>query len=249
MFKKFFHKFNKAKIIAIGLVFLLLAVLVVSSNTCQKRKASEKRTENISKVTENGNAIIQKQETKKGSGITHAIIKEVPVKSLIDKEIAVGSAYIDTVSKALDVAVDKIDELTKANGTLTAKVKLLEKQVAAKDNTGAEILKPIKVHNDKWLSLIYDPSTDSLDLDYRVTLTSAKYNSRKNIFSAKQQFINLWSDDPRVTINGVKRFEADVSVKHKRFGIGPAVGYTYDFSKGEFKPVVGVGLQYNLIRF
>lgn len=249
MLKKFFQKFSKAQLIAAGIGLLLLVLLMRAVNVRQVQKKNVQRSAHITKVTDNGNAIVVKQAKDKHTGVVHTIIKEVPVMSTADKDAAVGAGYIDTVSKALDVAVDKIAELTKANGTLIAKVKLLEKRAEIINEGDTPILTPLKVYTDKWLYAAYDPATDSLGISYNVTLNTVKYTNRKTLLSAKQQYINLWSDDPRVTIGGVKRFETDITPRPKRFGLGPSISYTYDFSDGKFRPMVGLGLQYNIIRF
>lgn len=246
MLKKLFPNISKTTLVIVALI-----VLLAIGGICYlaiKQQQSAKRLENLSKVTSSGQTVIIDTIRDK-EGRQHAVTREVPVESESEKRLAVGGSYIDTVSTALKVAVDRIEELTKANGTLVARVKLLETIKEIPDKSGNSIAATLKVHQDKYLYAEYNPSNDSLFLDYKVALNTAKYSKRKSFLHQRENYINIWSDDPRVTINGVKRFSEDVTPKPKRFSIGPNVSYSYNFLTGKWQPAVGIGLQYNLIRF
>lgn len=52
--------------------------------------------------------------------IEHTVIKEVVVHSNAGKTLAVGSGYIDTLTRALKVAQDRMSVATKVEARLTA---------------------------------------------------------------------------------------------------------------------------------
>lgn len=245
MWIKFIKIVKNNKVLLLFIAAALIALGSIVTNVVQYAgKQDEKRLiDDVLKKTENGQAKIEKQYQRKGQN--HTVIKEVPVTSLEAKKVAVGNTYLDTVSKALKIAADKITELTKVNATLTAKVKLLEKEIVIGDST----INYIKTHKDKWLYAEYDPITDSLLLNYNVVLNAAKYKTTKGLLGPKQEYLDFYSDDPRVAINGVKRFSQDITPRKKKFGLGINASYSYNYFTRQFYPTIGLGVQYSLIRF
>jgi len=170
--------------------------------------------------------------------IEHVIVKEVAVKSNAEKTSAIGSPYLDTLTRAIKVAAGRIDEVTRVNAKLVAENVSLRK--AATGNRYE--------YQDKWLSLSYSADSSRLDVNYNVSLNIAKYWKRKWFVAPRQYYIDLYSDDPRVRINEVKRFTL-ATQGPKRFGFGFSAGLGYLPFSNQWQPFFGVGLNYNLIEF
>lgn len=70
------------------------------------------------------------------------------------------------------------------------------------------------------------------------------YRERVGLFK-KQSVVHVVSENPNVTLTGVKSMTVKEPVK--RWGFGPQLGLGY--SDGLIRPYLGVGVSYNLIRF
>lgn len=103
-------------------------------------------------------------------------------------------------------------------------------------------------YRDPWLSLDYDADNNRVNLQYDASLHIVKYHKRKSLLGSKESFIDIFSDDPRVTINSVKRFTV-AEQRQKRLGLGIHAGYSYSPLINSLMPTVGIGLQYNVIEF
>ena len=77
---------------------------------------------------------------------------------------------------------------------------------------------------------------DKIYLDYTLALKDGK--------------VYVQSDNPYVKYNEIQGLTIPSNIaKTKRFGIGPSVGYGYDFKFKKFSPYIGVSVNYNLISF
>lgn len=203
---------------------------------CQSLNKERARVALLSKSTTAGQAQIVERYVH--DSIEHVVVKEVPVTNDAEKSLAVGSGYLDTLTTALKVASNRIEEVTKVNARLTAE------NIALKQDSGSRLYR----YNDRWLSLEYQPDSNRVNLNYDVSLNVAKYWKRKWLFAPKEYFIDISSDDARVNINSVKRFTLQEK-KQKRLGIGFTVGYNYMPLLNKWQPALGFGLNYNLVEF
>ncbi len=150
---------------------------------------------------------------------------------------------LDTLSPALKIANNKIDELQRINATLQGKVKATEK-----------ILNSAKVqevyYKDKYFEAI--TRTDTLgnsDMEYKYNATLDVVTENKRRFLRKDiQTVHITSPDKNFRVNGVEHFKKETFVKPRNFGIGLQVGYHYVPSLNQAHPTVGVGISYNLIK-
>jgi hypothetical protein len=166
------------------------------------------------------------------------VIKEVPVATTAEKSIAVGSGYLDTLTKALSIAVNKVDEATKVNATLIAEnIQLRQMQAGS-----------MLQYRDKWLRLDYDPDSNTVALNYDVSLNIAKYWKRSWLVGEKKYYVDIFSDDPRVQVNSVKRYTMAQS-RQRRFGVGFNASYSYLPFYNSWQPAIGIGINYNLFEF
>lgn len=222
-------------------------------------------------------------------------VKEVmptPVKDLVDAEVKRVNTKID--QKGFKHAV--IDEVSKVvydkselNDSAKAKLAETEKLLAIKDKQLSHLLSYTQTiegkllqatktdssfnYSDKWTKIEYVPRDSGdghFNFSYNAEVNYAEYWKRKNIFSKKEHYIDMWINDPRASINGVKRLKiapkkdktyvdinatsiytdrlmmgADAHLHFGRTRIGG--GYYYDFEVREWRPVVSV--KWNVLEF
>lgn len=248
MLKRFLiTSINKPVCIIVLLGMLLVISLTVNIQKHQQRKEDHRVIQRLTANNKGYEELIQRQY-RNATGSLHTVIKEVTVQNEEGKLLAVGSGYLDTVTRALKVASVQIDELTRINSQATARIKLLQ-TLTGTDRP--QVFQPVKLksYEDPQLQIAYDNNTDSLFLNYKVDLNVIKYHRRKNIFSPVQYYLDIYCNDSRVMSNQVKRFSTQITPRPRRFGIGPQIGVRYNLQTGRLQGSVGIGLQYNLIRF
>ncbi|MFJ1323617.1 DUF6808 domain-containing protein [Capnocytophaga canis] len=223
------------------LLFTLIIALCVSLlwNVRQSRERKANETKITELIALNGKAQVVTQYVR--DSITHTVYRDVMVRDkTTEKQLAITKSYADSLEHALQVSIDKITSVTKTNARLISTVKMLQSEADKPPN---------KHYSDRYLSLTYNPLTDSLWLKYDISLNIAKYSKRKWFLGEKQYFVDVFADDPRVTIQGLKTF----TVAHespRRWAVALQGGYGLHFTQPPlFAPYVGVGLSYNLIQF
>ncbi|KAA5533735.1 hypothetical protein F0919_14480 [Taibaiella lutea] len=170
--------------------------------------------------------------------IEHLVVKEIMIASNEDKSGTIGSAYIDTLKRAINIAEKQMDQVTKINASLAAE------SITLKQSTDNKLYE----HHDKWLSLSYYPDSNKFNLHYDVSLNTVRYWKRSWILGSKQYYLDIFSDDPRIKIDNIKRYTI-AEPKPKKFGIGLHAGYSFNPVNNQWHPSFGFGLNYNLIRF
>lgn len=223
------------------IVLTVLLVLSILLNIRQGTKLAEKQEHYENLIAQGSQNKVVDRYIK--DSVTHTVFSEKLITNgFAEKQLAVGKTYTDSLQKALKISVEKISQATKINAQLEAKLALKD---APTDNG-----RSMKSYRDKNLTLDYFPDTDSVRLAMDITLNEARYSKRKWFFGAQQNYIDVFPDDPRITIKGLKSF----TVKEKppkRLGIGIAAGYgiTQHDNTLRTTPYVGIGLNYNLIEF
>lgn len=226
--------------IFIGLL-LIAFVVSIGFNIYQKFEERKHDQELSSLITDNGSNKIIERYVK--DSVTHTIYEDRIINnSQNEKQLAIGKTYADSIQKALKISLDKIDQVTKINARLEAQVALTNKQTS-KGQT-------IKTHKDQYLDLTYYPETDSLKMAYDIHLNDVRYKDKKWIFGKENRYTDLYPEDPRVTINGLKSFRVKEDPP-KRLGLGLSVGYgvAKDGNTLKMVPYFGAGLNYNLSEF
>lgn len=226
----------------IGALILIFGILILSIGLNVKQYLkSETQTEQIDNLIENsGNNKVS--ETYVRDSVTHTVYNEKIVTNTAEKKIAIGKTYADSLERALKTSIDKIDQVTKINAVLAAKLSLKE----AEPILGRKVLS----HKDRNISLDYFPESDSVDLAVDIGLNQARYSKRKWILGAPQHYIDVFPDDERIKIKGLKSYTLKEKPQ-KRFGIGLSTGYGISAPDGILKtsPYLGIGVNYNLIEF
>lgn len=229
-----------ATITAFILVFALL-ITSIGLNIRQEFRKASKEKELTELLTQGGNNKIVEKYTR--DSITHTVFNEKIINNTTANKIAaIDKTYADSLQSALKISLEKIDQVTKINGRLEAQLALQTKQSDKGQIT--------KIHKDKYLDLVYYPETDSLNLAYNIQLNDVRYHQKKWLLGKTNNYIDVFSDDPRVSINGLKSFRIKETTP-KRFGLGFQAGYglAKDGTTLRALPYFGVGLNYNLVEF
>lgn len=140
---------------------------------------------------------------------------------------------LDTIAKAVGLSnVSQIQEVTQENIELKAQNLKLKKSL---DSAGNALLS----YTDKHMHLTYNPRDSTLNWTYNVNLTSVRYNKPTWLpFIKGASILDFYTDDPRVTINGVNHLT--VQQTDPLLGISGNVKASYDFNSGRVIPSAGV---------
>ncbi|WP_312303920.1 hypothetical protein [Chryseobacterium sp.] len=144
----------------------------------------------------------------------------------------------DTLAPALNIATEKIDELTRAKLVLEGQLKASKIQ-REKDRI---------YYQNKYLQVVSNTSDSTLDYKYNAIVDIVKYNERKWLLGSEKTYIDISSPDKNMKINGVENFKKRIDVKPKKIGLGIQAGYYYIPGTNQFYPGFGIGVSYNLIR-
>lgn len=230
----------RSRIIAI----ILGVLLIVSVSYIIRQEYEERKREDLVShlIEQSGkNEVVKHYHT---DSVRHTIFTEKIIENNTEqKALAIGKTYVDSLQKALKISIDKMEQVSKVNAELTAKLQLKEKT----QEDGTKVL----THSDKYLNLNYYPHSDSVDFAYNIRLNEVRYNKRKWLFGKKQHFIDVFADDPRVQINGLKSYRIR-GEPPSRWGLGLHAGYGFHIAPNATlkpTPIVGLGINYNLIEF
>lgn len=223
-----------------NLIIIVLSCFAIAlSIISYSQYAQKKKDEEIYKelLLSSGKNEVVKEYIR--DSVKHTVFIEKRIKDTeLEKRLAISSQYADSLERALKVSITQIKQVTKVNAELDATLKLVKQ----KDGT--------VTYQDKWLSLLYQPATETLDLRYNVNLNIARYSKRSWFLAEKKSYVDIYSDDSRVTIKGLNSFVLQEKPS-KRFGLGLSTGYALSFSNNQFvtQPYIGIGVNYNLLNF
>lgn len=144
----------------------------------------------------------------------------------------------DTLAPALNIATEKIDELTRAKFTLEGQLKASKIQ-REKDRI---------YYENKYLKIASNTSDSTIEYKYNAIVDIVKYNERKWLLGTEKTYIDISSPDKNMKINGVEHFKKRIDIRPKRIGFGIQAGYYYIPGVNQFYPGFGIGISYNLIR-
>lgn len=230
------------KFITYLVIFLLSVALVISVRSCnQQKKATISAQNSLLRLAQHGQTMpLPVIKTRVDTIWMSPISTYQPT---ISKEDVITSggispAYIDSISRALNVASDKITSLTKANMKLSTKLKLFE----GADSTG----RLWAAYKDKSFDVKYYPDSNELDIQANVGINFLDHKSRKHFLQPWHHYTEVWTTDPRFTINGMYRVIRDAP-KSSRWGVDAFAGPS--FSKEGMNVAFGIGIGYRLIEF
>lgn len=203
------------------------------------------------------------------------------IKRKIDRqgfEHAVISDKENVVRTVKELDSSAIRELDSARRLLGIKEKQLKHWISYSTTLEGRLLQADRTdtsyrYQDKWTNIEYVITKDTIgnghfNFKYNADISYAEYWKRKHFLAPKKHYIDFWINDPRATINGVKRvkiepkpdklgvevnassyytdrlnigFDGSVRVGRGRLG----GGYFYDMLDGKWKPLISV--KFNLL--
>lgn len=268
---------NKLKnniLIAVLAALLLLAV-TAAIHFYNRNKVAERKVSTDQRTVNQAARIIDRYVDS--SGRNHAVIsasENTLTAGWYKNGTAISGGLIDTVAKALNIAKKQLQEVTQVATVNQAKALRAEQTI--------DSLKRVTYfYKDKYLQLAYRPALNTLDTSdhgqfdfkYNDSLQVVQYWKRKWILGAKKSYVDIYSYDPRTTVNGVKRLVVqqneptfglrvqavgNYSFSRKLLNVGPGIqfdvkrfsligNYYYDFDASTWRP--SIGARYDLIRF
>jgi len=148
----------------------------------------------------------------------------------------------DTLAPALRIAADKITELQQVKAKLEGKIKAQEQIIQDKSR--------VITYVDKYFTATTITDTlgkSEIDYKYNAQLDIVTTTDRK-LFKKDVQNILITSPDKNFKVNNVEHFKKSVELPNRPFGLGLQIGYGIS-ENGELMPYLGVGLNYNILKF
>lgn len=212
-----------------------------------------------SEVKDLQNTVLNLNQTinvyKDAQGRTHAELLQVQVDKATAEAALQGK--IDSLAKEINVKPKQIQSVitvgTQTTGTITSPL-----TPVVPTPTPGQITVPIAPqdsiyavnYKDAWMDFNGKIAQGQLTATYKTrdSLNIVGYWKSKGFLGlgGKDYHLNIYSFNPNTVITSATNFSIK-SPDNKRFGIGPSVAATWQ--DGKFKPVIGIGVQYNLIRF
>jgi hypothetical protein len=147
-------------------------------------------------------------------GANHVIVEttnNILPDNLKETEGMYDKAFVDSLTRNIDAKDKEITSLTQISQSLVGKNL---QATAALDSANKKVFE----YSDKNFYLSYTPTTDSLkagkfDYRYNQNLNIVEYNKKKWIFGVDRIYTDISSDDPKSTINGVRKISIKRTTK------------------------------------
>jgi hypothetical protein len=233
-----FRRYWKEYLI-LGLI-LIVVILGIIASYYYRKSGQPAEIQAGANILKNPVAKVVNTFTDK-NGDQHQQIKagqnKVPQQSLSDTVRHI-KGVVDSTADALNLgSPQQIEELTQEVIRLRAQIKLM-----SRDSAGIHMLE----FHDKWLDASYNPLDSILNLHYDAKLTTTrfyKYPVPFLHFVKSADYLDFTSDDPRVSINGLKHFS--VEQKPPLFGLYGDARASYMINSHSLYPSVGLGVRVN----
>lgn len=229
-------------IIVALLLFIALGAVLVALYYKSKFDQKTDLPDVVKKEIQTEATIIARNVDKNGlQHVTIEAAKNIVPYNQIDK-VAISQGIMDTTALALGIQKKQIENLLAINSTLKAE-NLKAKEILL--STGGRAYQ----YKDKFINLTYTPSLtlDSLDkgkfdFTYNADLNITQYWKRKWFLGAKKSYIDIYSNDARTTVNGVKQLT--VEQKQPAFGLRVQAAANYNPQTGSmgFGPAARIDL-------
>ena len=177
------------------------------------------------------------------NGLEHAAIPEVTLTASEVKSLL--PAQSKSLTAKLGANLSDFKNLVTATTETTQSIEtsaIVHDTVYAGNNTASFH------YHDAWIDITGTVLKDTVDLKYSVrdSLWFSTYWKHTGLFK-KELLMDGFSADPNTSLTGIKGISLDKERRPVRLSLGPVISYS--LIGGQFKPTLGVGLQYNLIRF
>lgn len=176
-------------------------------------------------------------------GFEHAVTREVDnVIKRYEQLSDSAQIELDSVNRLLGIARNQLKEWR--SYAITLEDSLLR----------AEKIGDTYVYSDKWSEIKFTPNEDAghFSLKYDAKINYAEYWKKSWFLGKKKHYIDFWIEDPRATVNGVKRIKFEPKEPFLGFKIKAStfhlkdlrVGLDSDLRMGRFN--INSGYFYNL---
>lgn len=223
----------------LGLLILVAGLSVILFTVVREKKdLSFKLTELEENRTLNAQVVdtyLSKDSTR------HEVIKE-RILSSIETVYVIDSTKLDSIARALKIKDRQINDLLTVNASLEGEVRAASVTVDSLKNRTYNFITP-------YLNAIFAEKDSSLRYKYNAQIGIVKYSKRERFLGPRINYIDLSSNDPNMTINGLQQFTIRQRDKVTPWGIGLQAGYYFDPETGTFRPAIGAGVSYNVVRF
>lgn len=221
--------------VLLGMLALVISGVLVALYYKAKYDNRTVISESVTKQIQAEATIIARDVDK--NGLQHVTIEAA--KNIIPynevNKVAISKGIMDTTALAIGIQKKQIESLLQVNATLKAE-NLKATQIIAANGAKAYVYK------DKFVNLKYTPpiSIDSLDagkfdFTYNADLNITQYWKREWFLASKKSYIDIYSNDKRTTINGVKQLT--IKQKEPAFGLRIQAAANYNPQTGS----MGVG--------
>lgn len=188
----------KARLTAYLLLGLTCFLLI---SQCQKAKQLEHQARQGKSRVSIATRIVKEYVDR--NGLNHTVVVPAAVSRQQAKDFLRNDRYVnDTLVKALNIAREKISELTRINATLAGSSK-------GKPDEPGNALSVVR-GSDRWMSWNYNPADTTLKWLYDLDLQMVGYSKRKKFLGVgvgeKVYYEDYFSADDRIKIKGVDRF-------------------------------------------
>lgn len=236
------------KNLSIVLALAVLVLIVLLLQQCKSRKQDQR--ESLALVTALNDTLSQERLSTGEMKASIAVLETESVKDFLDLQLK------DSTLRELQVAVkENKRKLAEGSAVIQGQIETIIALKARKPEI--KYLPGDTVEIDGVIALYptYSDSVINKWIQYRATMSkdSASFSLLvDNKFTAVlgkekgKSFIELTTDNPYSKTKSLRVYQKGIKAQ-KRFGIGPNVSYSIG-ENFKFKPTIGIGLQYSLIR-
>lgn len=235
------------------LIIILLVVIGILFYMWNNSRAEAREQSNL---VESLNADLQTWKDK--DSLNHARIQIIETQRTKDF-LAIQTN--DSLVKELQSTVNDFKKYLKKQGSVTI-VKTTtdvstkaETEVIPKDTVKIADIKYVypeyrnKFNLNGWVTgnTIADKDTTLVNLKIKNDYSVIIGQENQGLFKKKKPFVEVINKNPYIETEALRTYEVSMP-RPKRFGIGPMIGVGLG-ADGNIQGVIGVGIQYNLIKF
>lgn len=233
--------FSGSKGLNIILSIALTLSVLCGVNQCKEKNEYRNKYSHSTKEINTTTKVLERFVDS--AGRNHLKVTDNIIKSEGSKErLVVSPGIIDTVATALKIAKEKINELTKVNAVLMASNL---KGNATKAITREGEITTIYKYRDRYADLSFNSQDTTFDFKYNLDLKTVGYRDKSWALGTPVDVLELYSDDPRVTINSVDRYK--IETPDPNFGLKIKSKVQYNFDTKDVS--VGPAIKLNMGRF
>lgn len=178
---------------------------------------------------------------KDKAGREHAQTQEEVMD--LNTTLLLKGKLFDSVCKALKIKPKEINTITTFTTETNGDVVFVTDTIYI-DSTHKTV--GIK-YSDKWIKIEGNLENDKLNYDVFDSLIITQYNKKYGFLNLRSsQYLDAYSLNPHTHIKGLTGIKI-ADQKPKKVSLGIGIGYGFNGQKLE--PMIGISLQYSLIRF